>query len=109
MALLHSDVRGVDMVHNARISSVTPLSWVKPLLLLHQDCINVCSMTRSELRSAKYWLLRRIMETPGNLVVYIRVSGLELAHFLEVVVVPSGGKYWQTVQYCTQVHFHKYV
>lgn len=49
------------------------------------------------------------METPGNLVVYIRVSGLELAHFLEVVVVPSGGKYWQTVQYCAQVHLHKYV
>ncbi len=51
------------------------------------------------------------METLGKLVMYIRVSGLELAHFLEVeicrfqvVVVPSGSKYWQTVQHCAQVH-----
>ena len=49
--LLYSDVMGVDMVHNACISSVFPLPWVKPPLLF-KDRINVCSRTKSELRPA---------------------------------------------------------
>ena len=51
------------------------------------------------------------METPGKLVMYIRVSDVELAHLLEVeicrfqvVAVLWGGKYWQTVQHCAHVH-----
>jgi len=43
------------------------------------------------------------METPVKFDIYIRMSGLEFAHLLDVeicrfqIVVPSGGKYWQAV------------
>ena len=53
MASMYSDVMGVDMVHNQRISPVIPLPCVKPPELFNKDLINVCSMTKSELRPAQ--------------------------------------------------------
>lgn len=58
---LYSAVMGVvDIVHSGLCSSVIPLPHGRPADIFN-DRINVCSMTRSELKlPAQYWLLRQI-------------------------------------------------
>src|SRR6218665_1125760 len=50
---------GVGMVQRALCSSDSPLPRVRPPQVFN-DFISVCSITRSELRPAQNWLLRRI-------------------------------------------------
>src|SRR6218665_2318644 len=57
-ALYCADI-GVDIVQRAICSSDIPLPRVRPPQVFN-DLISVCSMTRSELRPAQNWLLRRI-------------------------------------------------
>lgn len=59
MAMLISDVMGADIVHSALCSSVNLLPCVKPPVLL-SDLMSVCSLTRSQLRPAQDWSVRRI-------------------------------------------------
>ena len=54
---------GADIIQRALCSSVIPLPRVSPPEVF-KDLIKVCSIARSELTPAQYWLLRRMTYKP---------------------------------------------